>query len=381
MRPKLEKVTIKGFKTIRDLTLFEPGSLSVLIGPNGVGKSNFISFFRLLSWALRSSGNLQSHVGELGGASALLFDGPDRTREIEAELTFKTDTGTNQYNFRLVYAAGDTLIYAQERFRFLKSEVSQGKQAHEKILHRQWIELNSGHRESLLISRAESADAYARTAKTILWMLNRVIVHQFHNTSGTSRMRGKWDVEDNRWLKEDAGNIAPFLYRLHENEPACYRRIIDTIRLILPFFEDFILNPDYGRLLLQWREQGSDRIFNASQAADGMLRVIALISLLLQPEKDLPEVIILDEPELGLHPYAIKIIGGLIRSAATTVQVIVATQSASLVDCFVPEDIVVVDRKDRTSNFRRLNPEELQEWLQEYSLSELWEKNVLGGRP
>ena len=156
---------------------------------------------------------------------------------------------------------------------------------------------------------------------------------------------------------------------------------MDNIRLILPFFSDFELVNDYGHMLLAWRERDSDQVFDASQASDGMLRVIALVSVLLQPEDTLPDVLILDEPELGLHPYAIEIVGGLIGAASKSIQVILATQSAALVNCFEPEDIVVMEREGRTSVFRHLDPERLGEWLDDYSLAELWEKNVLGGQP
>ena len=194
-------------------------------------------------------------------------------------------------------------------------------------------------------------------------------------------MRGKWRVEDNKWLKEDAGNLAPVLFRLKESEGPYYQRIVDTIRMMLPFFSDFELNPDHGSLLLQWRERDSDEIFSVSQAADGMLRMMALVTLLLQPEQDLPDVLIMDEPELGLHPYAINILGGLIRSVASRIQVVIATQSTLLIDCFRPNDVVVVEREQRCSSFRRLDADKLSDWLKDYSLSELWAKNVLGGRP
>ena len=173
--------------------------------------------------------------------------------------------------------------------------------------------------------------------------------------------------------------MAPVLYRLKEEDGRCYQRIVDTLRLVLPFFSNFELEPDNGHLLLAWRERNSDQVFDVSQASDGMLRVMALILLLLQPEESLPDVLILDEPELGLHPYAITVIGGLIRAVSRKVQVIVATQSTAFVDCFEPADIVVVERKDRKSVFRRLDTKALREWLEDYSLSELWEKNVLGG--
>ena len=204
----------------------------------------------------------------------------------------------------------------------------------------------------------------------------------FHDTSRTSQLRRKAEVTNDREFQYDGSNLAPFLYRLQRKEGKSYQRIVETLRLILPFFLDFYLEPDSRRVLLAWRETESDQIFTASQAADGMLRAIALVTLLLQPEETLPNLLILDEPELGLHPYAINIIGGLIRAVSEKTQVIVATQSPAFVDCFEPGDIVVVEREGRESVFRRLeNSAALQEWLKEYSLSELWQKNVFGGRP
>ena len=368
LRNRLESITLKGFKTIKALENFGPNNLSVLIGPNGAGKSNFISFFRMMSWMLAGPDNLQVHVAEQGGASKLLHDGPSRTREIEAGLTIRTDAGENQYAFRLFYAASDSLIFADERYRFSREIF--GTTA-------DWKVIDAGHRGPLLPDLATTDD----TARIILGMLRRIIVHQFHNTSPTARIRGKWNVFDNRYLKEDAANIASVLYRLKRQEGAYYRRIVDNIRLILPFFSDFELEPDYESLLLSWREKSSDQVFNVGQASDGMLRVIALVTLLLQPENDLPDVLVLDEPELGLHPFAIEIISGLIRSVSARVQVIVATQSTALVDCFDPEEVVVVERNGRESSFRRLDEKDLALWLEDYSLSELWEKNVLGGSP
>ena len=368
MRNRLDRITIRGFKTIAELEDFEPGSLTALIGPNGVGKSNFIAFFRMMSWGLADTGNLRFFVSERGGASKLLHDGPSRTREIEAELTIRTDAGENQYYFRLFYAADDQLIYADERYRFSRpGSVSPAS----------WRSAGAGHHDPQLLTHAVSDD----TARVIRTLMQRIVVYQFHNTSETARIRGKWNVSDDRYLKEDGANLAPVLYRLRETDRGCYQRIVDTVRLILPFFSDFVLEPDGYSLLLQWRERNSDEVFSVSQASDGMLRVLALVALLLQREGDLPDVMILDEPELGLHPYAITIIGGLINAAATRIQVILATQSMALIDCFDPADVVVVEREGRGSVFRRLSSEALDVWLEDYSLSELWEKNVIGGRP
>ncbi len=368
MGNRLDKITIKGFKTVAACIDFSFEPLTALIGPNGAGKSNFISFFRMLNWMLGEYDSLRRYVGMQGGANTLLHGGASRTRQIEMEITIITTAGTNQYAFGLSYAAGDTFIFDYERceFRRASSDTQPDRS-----------DMAAGGATPQLLYLAN----HDTTARVIRDLLRRIVVYQFHNTSDTSRIRTKRRVDDNRWLKEDAANLAPVLLRLREKEGEYYRRIVETIRLILPFFSDFELNPDHGSLLLQWRERDSDEVFGVSQAADGMLRVMALVTLLLQPKHDLPDVLIIDEPELGLHPYAVSVIGGLIGSVKTRIQVVVATQSAQLIDCFAPSDIVVVERDQHRSSFRRLSGDELSDWLRDYSLSELWMKNVIGGRP
>ena len=266
MRNRLDAITLKGFKTIRELDDFSPGSLTVLIGPNGAGKSNFISFFRMLSWMLVEPDHLQTHVAQQGGASKLLHDGPAVTPQIEATLTIETPSGENQYDFRLFNAAGDTLIFAQERYRFSRKDHPGGVAP--------WNETGAGHRAPQLLDLFHTDE----TARIILSILRRFNVYQFHNTSTTARIRTKWNMNDNRFLKEDGANVAPLLYRLKREEGKCYQRIVDNLRLILPFFSDFELEPEYSSLLLAWRERGSDQIFDVSQASDGMLRAIALVT-------------------------------------------------------------------------------------------------------
>lgn len=360
---ELTSLALRGFKTIRQLDDFRPGRLNVLIGANGAGKSNLISFFRLLSWM--AAGDFATYVGMQGGASRLLHAGPERTREIEAQLNLRTESGDNEYRFRLFHAAGDTLIFADERCQFRPLGVAGEK----------WFELGAGHREALL-----SAQDHA-TPRTIHALLRKLVVHQFHNTSASARMRNRWPAADGRWLREDAGNLAAFLARLRDDEGRCYRRIVDTLRLVLPFFLDFELEVEHDSILLRWREKGNDALLDASLAADGMLRIMALVALLLQPERDLPAVLILDEPELGLHPYAMTVVAGLVKAASLRSQVLIATQSLALLDHFEPADVVVVERDGPESRYRRLDDAKLHEWLDQYSLSELWEKNVIGGRP
>ncbi len=364
----LTRITIEGFKSIRELKDLELRPLNVLIGPNGAGKSNFVSFFRMLRSWVTPPGELQIYVAKCGGVSAVLFDGPGRTQQIKSTLTFGTSKYLGCYHTGFLIAANDSLLFQNGE---LEVDLI-GDSGHS----RKWG-VTQTPRESPFDTVQLRDDAYVWATG----FLRGIRTYQFHNTTETARIRQKCDAEDNKPLKEDAGNLAAVLHRLKVNEPRSYSLIANTVRQVVPFFADFHLEPDYGKLLLRWRELGSDVIFGSHQASDGTLRSMALITLLMQPKLDLPAVMILDEPELGLHPAAIALIAGLIRSASLHSQIILATQSPTLLNHFDPEDVIVVERHGRESIFKRLDPDKLQSWLEDYSLGELWEKNVIGGRP
>ena len=214
--------------------------------------------------------------------------------------------------------------------------------------------------------------------------LDRFRVYHFHDTSPTAPIKRTADLHDNRHLREDGSNLAAFLYRLRRKEEESYRMIVRTVRLVAPFFEDFVLEPqalNEDKIRLEWRHRGSDAYFDASSLSDGSLRFIALATLLLQPTELKPHVILLDEPELGLHPYAITLFGSLVRQCSLKRQVVIATQSPTLLDHFEPEDVLVADRVDGRTELKRLDGDRLITWLEDYSLGQLWEKNEIGGRP
>lgn len=363
---KLKSFTIKGYKSIKEINEFEPRPINVLIGPNGAGKSNFISFFKFLSWILNSDGKLQEYVAYLGGANDLLHDGADITKSIDAHIEIETISGINEYLFSLMFAKPDKLVFREEKYRFTSNRIKGDAR---------WSSCGVGHEEARLPEVSNT------TAISMLTLLRKLIVYQFHNTSDTAPMRLKWSLYDGRWLKQNGENLGSFLFRLQKEEKPYYLRIVKYIRLVLPFFDDFELYDEFGQILLRWKEKGTNKVFNAGQASDGMLRTIALISLLAQNPKDLPTVLFLDEPELGLHPSAIDTIAGLIKAASSNCQVFIATQSISLVNNFELEDLIVIDRKGRSSEYKRPDSEKLQAYLEEFSTGQIWEKNIIGGRP
>lgn len=369
----LRRVQIRGFKSIRELDV-ELGPLTVLIGANGAGKSNLVSFFKMLSFAM--TGALQEWVGRNGGADALLHYGAGTTPRMEGSFEFETPAGTNAYAFSLAHAAGDTLIFTDESVQFARRNHPGNPIGGS---------LGAGHRESLLTQAAHKGDKTAHVAQAVMC---RWKFYQFHDTSPEASARQHHYIEDNSYLRADAGNLAPFLHRLGTTHPQHYDRIVSTIRLVAPFFGDFELQPSAlngERIMLNWRERDRDVLFGPHQLSDGTLRFMALATLFLQPSELLPNLIVVDEPELGLHPYAINALADIVRAVSLSCQVLLSTQSATLVDCFAPEEIVVVDREAGASQFRHVDVDALSEWLDDYdcdySLSELWMKNLLGGRP
>jgi predicted ATPase len=364
---RLQRLTLNGFKSIKAIDL-ELHPLNILIGANGAGKSNLISFFKMLNEMM--AGRFQQYIGTSGRAQSLLHFGPKTTLQIEAKLEFEVENGVDTYHMRLFHAAGDTLIFAEETLSFLQTGWANPR-----------IDpLGAGHQETKI---SEAADDGKQTAKILKYLLDRCRVYHFHDTSSTADVRQSCYVGDNRWLMPDAGNLAALLLRFYkENGGAAYQRIVGTIRLIAPFFDDFVLEPDVSnRVILNWREKDSDRVFGPHQFSDGTLRAICLATLLLQPEDELPRLIVVDEPELGLHPYALNVVADLFSKAALHTQILISTQSSSFLDNFNPEDVIAVDRKGKESQFKRLNSTDLDIWLDEYSLGEVWEKNIIGGGP
>jgi predicted ATPase len=330
MGAAIKELTVEGFKSIRKLDQFELRKLNVLIGANGAGKSNFIEFLRLIHAIAK--GDWPIHVAKEGGGDGLFFGGPKMTPVIRVRLR----VDTRSYGYTLEPAADGRIVMTRLSGDELKD--------------------------------SDFVEAWA--------------IYHFHDTSSLSPMRRDQSIEDTAYLRPDASNIAAFLRLMREQNPPDYNLIRDTIRLVAPFFDDFLLkqrkNGNETKVALDWHQKGSDFPFQAWHLSDGTLRFICLATALLQP--DPPPTIVIDEPELGLHPHALEVLAGLLQKASQRTQVIVSTQSAPLLSQFEPEDVITVCRKDGASVFGRLDRKDLADWMKDYTLGELWQKNVVEAR-
>ena len=362
----IDSITVEGFKSIASVRELELGPINVLIGPNGSGKSNFIGVFSFLH-AIRS-GRLQEYVNRAGGAERILFFGSRITPQLTIHIYFRNRT--NQYEIKLDATDTDTLYPNKEIAYFWIQSQYEGPMGY-------YLSGNGGE-AGISEPSSSGVEVYVQN------YLNSWRLYHFHDTSSASPMRKTTDVNDNRFLRADASNLAAFLYFLRAKYETAYSLIRRTVQLVAPFFDDFLLQPlalNEDNIRLEWRHKGSDAYFDASSFSDGTLRFIALATLLLQPEDLRPSVILLDEPELGLHPYAITLLASLVKQTSAETQVILATQSSLLLDHFQPEDVLVGDRVGGQTRFSRLDADSLKAWLKDYSLGQLWEKNEIGGRP
>ncbi|PKP08647.1 MAG: hypothetical protein CVU09_14985 [Bacteroidetes bacterium HGW-Bacteroidetes-4] len=358
----IEYIEIKGFKSIKHLEL-ELKPINVFIGSNGAGKSNFVSFFKMLD-AIYNRQLARFVIDEK--ADNILYFGRKITEILYGKIIFTKDGNTNNaFWFKLEQDSQGGLFIGEEGYGY---DVSKDNDYQNYF--------NSTNIEESKISTMSS-----RRYTYINNYLSNIQIYHFHDTSATSMLRRECDINDNDSLKTDGRNLPAFLYYLQEEHPKVFKRIEKTVKSIAPYIDRFILQPKKlkkNEIELRWVEKGDlDSNFNAYQFSDGTLRFIALATVLMQPEP--PAVIVIDEPELGLHPQAIQKLAGLIKLASNKTQLIISTQSVNLVDCFETNDIVTVDRStiENQSIFKRLDESKLKGWLEEHTLGELWERNII----
>jgi len=353
----MKKIEIKGYKSIKELSL-TLCPINIFIGANGSGKSNFLSFFDFLKQVY--SLNLQEYAA-LKGIDSFLHKGSKITEEISTHLYFPT----NGYSFNI--KKGDAgLIFTKEGMWY-EGNPHVGNP----------IEIASFGNESTLRFQTKPRAQYIKD------YINELSKYHFHDTGENCPFSSESNVENDKYsLYEKGSNLSAFLYNIKNENSIVYNFIVKTIQSVAPYFLDFFLIPEKnGNIKLKWQSKYSSTIYGANDLSDGTIRFIALSVLFMQPK--LPKTIIIDEPELGLHPTAIAKLSGLIRSAASKgCQVIIATQSTDLISHFDPEDIITVDQINGESLFERLNSETLKDWLDDYTIDDLWKRNIIStGQP
>lgn len=361
----IKRIKIEGFKSINELDL-ELKPLNIIIGSNGVGKTNFIKAFKFLNQIVNK--NLQDYVFSEGGADGFLHFGSKVTNEIKIFIDFDV----NSYEINIVPITADSLAISKELGGFVADKIG----------------YNGGNQKVYITdkysneSNLPSSDKWSIPGHITKFLKGYKIYH-FHDTSKNAKVKKTNRLNDNISLNTDASNLASMLYEFKSFHEYNYNKIVETVRLIAPYFKDFVLVPDENKgLLPRWQHKEHETVFTFDDLSDGTLRFICLATLLLQPLKYLPDTILIDEPELGLHPHAISVLAGIMKSVSKQgKQIIASSQSVTLINEFNAEDILVSDLKNNETNIRRLTHEEVKDWLEDYKIGTIWEKNIIGGTP
>ncbi|MBD2548228.1 AAA family ATPase [Microcystis elabens FACHB-917] len=362
----VQQIHVAGFCSLKDVVL-EPGRLTLLIGPNGSGKSNLLQVLRLIP--LLRTRSLQRYVADQGFGAALLHYGPKTTEAIELAVVIRDQGVTYRYDASLAFAPDDSLYFQTENAVRLNPDAT-------------WAigSLGGGHRESHLLDEAYRN----KTVNAVNEWLGRMTFYHFHDTSSKSKLRTHARREEDRYPRSDGSNLAAYLLRLKDSDEAAdrkaWQRINRHCRHIAPAIKQLDPVAVNGSVRLDWIDDRDER-FGCHQLSDGTLRALALITVLSQPTERLPRLISIDEPELGLHPAAIALIAELCRAISRQTQIILSTQSTELLDHFMVDEVIVVEREQGETKLKRLSALDLRLWLEDYSLRELYAKGVIGGTP
>jgi predicted ATPase len=359
----LHQITLKGFKSIKTLDL-KMNPINILIGANGAGKSNFISLFTFLRNL--SEGKLQTYSERQGYANTFFHFGSKNTPKIIIDI----EIGNNGYHVEFVHGeTNDTLVFDTEYCTVYTST-------------HKWIIKGRLGESGLLPGSDSDSDSVRKYTREYM---EGCRVYHFHDTSPTADFKKAKRLSLSAFLNPDASNLAPFLLYLKKHHQPNYQEIVSAIQTVAPFFHDFYLEPRGEKgdesLLLRWIHRDYDEPFSANQLSDGTARFICMAVLFLQPERSRPKTIVLDEPELGLHPAALNVLAEMVKSASKKNQVICSTQSVAFANQFEPEDFIVVDQHKGVSTFKRPDKMTLEHWLEDYGMGDIWSKNLIGGRP
>ncbi len=365
-RVKIQTLEITGFRGIKHAQI-ELGDVNVLIGANGAGKSNILSALGFLERVADSS--FQQAIGEIGGSNFVLYGGRKVTTHARIAVDFQDSIPSNTTVFEL------TIRFGEDDLPVLKEKLNS-----QKIGRSNFFVKESEFFRTPLDHIEFQNFTFASAIKN---NLSQTRVYHFSDSSSQARSRQGCLINDNHYLKSDAGNLAAFLYRFAKVKPERFGSFENLIKRIVPGFGRFMLSPDRLNetlIRLEYRDTRHDLLLTASYLSDGSLRFIALAALLyFEP----PPLVIIDEPELGLHPTALIFLAELIQQASFESQILVATQNPEFLNQFQPHQILVVEQDELTEEtiVKRLDTTELEGWLEDYKIGDLWLQNVLGGKP
>jgi predicted ATPase len=394
----ITSLTIKGYRSLKDVTI-PLGPLNVMIGPNGGGKTNIMDVLALLQEA--ATGSLSDAIDRRGPIRSLLFAGGAKSIEVAVEISLPPGfrralrsgaQKTLRYAVTLAPAGGGYYVKSERMWsddvrKALGFPVFAGRGVLARATQTAAKTFLAEHQMTpaeLALSRPDSVlSPVARLRLTFLKkVLGRAVcVYGLPDTRTDAPMRQPQVARMESVLKRDSSNLPAVLQLISQSDryEHMYEDIESELRAGFPQEFRGLKFPSSGgdgRIAMRWREKAfPDRSFDAYEISDGTINFVRLATLLAGSTT--PQVVCIDEPEVGLHPRLIRLVAEMLQANAGPRQFIVATHSPALVDKLNPEEVLVVEKTEGATQVRRLDPDDLKHWLDKFSLGELWQTGQL----
>ncbi len=378
-RLEIEEIRVRGYRAIEDARV-KLGALNVLIGPNGSGKSSFLDVLSFLSEAVGPREALGHALSKRGGLGRLLTLG--RRDALEIELATRSTAGATSGGLRYELVIGASGIGHSIVRESLSEERSK---RHHRLFDRKGVSAEASNRASVKLVRQDVLFLSTRSsngAGRLRSTLETLHSYEAIDVSRSAPVRRPQTLEPTSLVVSPGGeNLFSVLYQMRQEQPEWFERLVDALRAAFPGFErlDFQVVAG-GQVILAWHHTAfAGKPFFANELSAGTLRFLHLAALLLSPQ--IPALVLIDEPEDSLHPELIRILTELLHEASERAQIIVATQSPTLLRWLSPADIIVANMDNGVCMLTAGRDLDLDAWIEEYSLDRLWQMGQLGGRP
>ncbi|HXU29540.1 MAG TPA: AAA family ATPase [Thermoanaerobaculia bacterium] len=357
--------------------------LNVLIGPNASGKSNLIQALRILPAALndfakpiREGGGIDEWLWKGAGGSGIARLGvkildPTSGTEVGYDLGFTADQSRFSVTHEEIHGRAGRIYYFDPAYPSLEriGPASRGFLGAD-------FEGFEVRRDLSILAQLRSPKQDYEFSVLARWLPRLTFFQRPWIDEGLRRSQAA-DLPGD-FLLENGYNLGPVLTGLM-NRAGLRHVLMDRMKRLYPQVEDVVVTVHGGGVQIFLHETGLSSSTPTSRISDGTLRYLCLLAILLHPEP--PPLICIEEPELGLHPDAMSVVGEMLIDASTRTQLIVTTHSPSLISALssVPEAVVVCERGNAGTTLTRLEPAKLEHWLDEYTLGDVWQIGALGG--
>lgn len=380
---KINHIKVSGFRRLKEIDL-PVRPLMVLIGANGVGKTSLLDVFSLLSSS--ASGGLSATMSEMGGITSVLTRDDAETLSLFVDMAVPSYRPI-EYDIHLVpkgvsYAISyEMLSQARDGYsgRFKHIESYDGDIRYFEIDKEQLVRPSWEH-DPLETSLYQVPKMF-RQPEELRRILGSVTRYHALDVGQRAPVKLPQQMKPANLPGAHGEDLVPYLYYLRESNRNRYETIEDTLRVAFPTFECLNFPPvAAGMLAMTWKDKGFNKPFFMQELSEGTLRFLWLVSLLQSP--GLSTITMIDEPEVSLHPELLGILADLMREAANRTQLVIATHSDRLIRFLKPGEVVVMDNDlDGYTSATWGDKLDLEEWLNEYSLDEVWRMGRMGGRP